>query len=282
MIDLHLHSIFSDGSLTPEELVALGAQEGARCLALTDHDTTRGTDRMLAAGKAAGIEIIPGVEISADYSPGTMHILGYFIDHKDAELNRHLEWIQSGREARNQEILHNLMELGVHITWDQVAARAGDDIVGRPHFAQVMVEQGYVENNKEAFTRYLAKGKPAYAGRRRLKPEACIELIQKCGGLPVLAHPCTLKLQNRELRMLLGHLTDAGLQGIEIYYSEHSRDMLKNYLKLAKDFGLVATGGTDFHGEMTPDIKIGRGFGTLNIPDSIVEQLKARLGIPLS
>jgi len=278
VIDLHTHSIFSDGSLTPEELIQQAEAEGVSAIALTDHDTTAGLDRLLAAAGNSSVRAIPGVEISAEFAPGTMHILGYFMDYKDPELNRHLDWIRNGRDTRNHEILGLLNDLGCHITWDDVLRHVGDDVVGRPHFAQALIEAGYVEDKQEAFSRYLARGKPAYADRRRLSPEDSILLIRQAGGIPVLAHPSTLNLKTWDLRKLLRRLRNEGLEGIEAYYSEHDPRKIRQYIKLAADYGLLTTGGSDFHGAMvTPDIRIGYGFGQLHVPDELLDKLEARL-----
>lgn len=277
MIDLHTHSTFSDGSYTPEELLQLALDTGLTAIALTDHDSTNGVPRFLAAAHAKPIKAITGVEISADFHPGTMHILGYFMNPRDPALNEHLAWIRGGREARNQEILHKLNQLGLHLTWQEVASCAGEDVVGRPHFAQALITRGYVSGKDEAFDKYLGRGKPAYANRRRLTPSASINLIRESGGVPVLAHPLTLKLAGRELQRLLFDLRNNGLEGIECYYSEHSPDMEKEYLQIAKKMDLVPTGGSDFHGAMAAEIKLGRGFGQLRIPDEVVPQLEARI-----
>ncbi|MFH0880101.1 MAG: PHP domain-containing protein [Lentisphaerota bacterium] len=276
MIDLHAHSTFSDGSLTPEELIDLAVANGLTAVALTDHDSTKGLPLFLKAAEELPVRAVPGVEISADFSPGTMHMLGYFIRYDEADLNQHLAWIRNGREMRNAEILHKLNALGCHITWEEVACHAGEDVVGRPHFAQAMIAKKFVSGKDEAFDRYLGRGKPAYAERRRLSPAASVKLIRDAGGVPVLAHPFTLKLDSRELKKTLIELRSAGLEGLEVIYSEHTADMQREYLGMAKDLNLVATGGSDFHGAMSPDIKLGTGFGGLRIPDDIVPQLEAR------
>ena len=276
MIDLHVHSTFSDGSFIPEDLIHRAVEEGLYAMALTDHDTVGGIPRFLAAAEGKPVVPVPGVEISADFSPGTMHMLGYFFDPKNETLNSRLQWLREGRDARNQEILHKLIRLGLHISWAEVKKYAEEDVVGRPHFAQALLARGYVANKDEAFERYLGKGKPAYAERRRLTMKDSIDLISGAGGVAVLAHPFTLKLPSKQLKDLVRELRDFGLAGIEVYYSEHTTSMQREYLKLAKEFGLVATGGSDFHGALTPDIALGRGFGSLKIADDIVAQLLDR------
>lgn len=277
MIDLHVHSTFSDGTLTPEELIDEAARIGLKALALTDHDSTAGVGRLLAAAQGKAVQAIPGVEISADVKGGTMHMLGYFIEHDRASLNDHLKWLREGRDDRNREILHKLQKLGFHLTWEEVASYAGEDVVGRPHFAQALQAHGYVSNKDEAFDRYLGKGKPAYAERRRLLPDASIQLIREARGVPVLAHPFTLNLASQDLMKLIARLREEGLEGVEVFYPEHTPDMQNLYLKMAKELDLVVTGGSDFHGALAPDIQLGRGFGNLKVPDDVVEKLQTRI-----
>ena len=276
MIDLHMHSTFSDGSLTPEELLVEAAQTGLSAIALTDHDTTGGLKRFFAAAKGGSVRAIAGVEISADFKPGTMHMLGYFISAENGAFEERLRWIREGREIRNAEILAKLQALGFELTWDEVKAYAGEDVVGRPHFAQALLARGYVANKDEAFDKLRGKGKPAYADRRRLTPEDAVQLVVSAGGVAVLAHPFTLDLSADATRKLLSGLKDAGLAGIEVYYSEHNPDMVRLYESMARDLDLVATGGSDFHGALAPAIRMGKGFGGLSVPDEVVPALEAR------
>lgn len=276
MIDLHMHSTFSDGTFTPEDLVEEAVGLGLSAIALTDHDNTAGLPRFLAAARGRSIRAVPGVEISADFKPGTMHMLGYFIPHDDPELNRRLAWIREGRDLRNREMLEKLNKLGFALTWDEVKAFAGEDVVGRPHFAKAMLAKGYASNWDEVFDKYLGKGKAAYAERKRLSALDAVRLIRAAKGVPVLAHPFTLEIPYRDLRKLATELRDEGLQGVEVYFPEHSAEVQQQYAALAKELGLVATGGTDFHGAMTPDLKMGSGFGGLKVPDDIVDELALR------
>lgn len=272
-----MHSTFSDGSYTPSELIAMAEEKGLYGVSLTDHDTTKGVPEFIRAAEGGNVRVISGVEISAKFSGGTMHILGYGIDPADRFLQEHLEWIREGRTARNKEILNSLVELGFHITWNEVAGYAGDEVVGRPHFAMALINHGYVNDKDEAFDKYLGKGKPGYAERRRFDPEDSIKLIHRAGGLAVLAHPFTLNLGSWALRKQLLELADAGLDGLEVYYSEHPPKLQKQYLKMANDAGLFVTGGSDFHGAVNPDVSIGRGFGSLHVPDEIFDHLQSLL-----
>ena len=278
MIDLHMHSTFSDGTHPPEELARLAGSFGLTAIALTDHDCMDGVARLLMACQAEGVRGISGVEISADVPKGTMHILGYFADHENVELAEALKRIRGGREVRNEKILQQLNELGLELSWEDVRAYATEEVVGRPHFAAAMQARGYVKNKTAAFDRYLGKGKPAYADRFRLSPEASIAVIRQAGGVPVVAHPVTLGLSHKALRATLADYRDMGLQGVEVYYSEHSPNMIDNFRQIANDLGLAMSGGSDFHGDANPQIRMGIGFGQLRVPDKLLVALEARRG----
>ncbi len=278
MIDLHCHSTFSDGSLTPEQLAAEAAKIGLAALALTDHDTVAGLPRFLAAAAGTSVRAVPGVELSVDCSSGVMHMLGYWMDTANPELIRQMEWIRNGREMRNQGMLEKLNALGFAMTRDEVQALAGEDVVGRPHFGQVMIQKGYAKDKNEVFDKWLGDGKPAYVDRPRLTAAAAVAVIRQAGGVAVLAHPFTLRVSRDALASLFFELAAAGLAGVECYYSEHSAELTKEFLAMAKQANLVPTGGSDFHGEVSPGIRLGVGFGGLNVPDDVLAQLEARRG----
>ncbi len=279
MVDLHTHSTFSDGSHTPEELAGMAKRAGLYALALTDHDTTAGLERFTAACAEQGIKGIPGVEISADVSRGTMHILGYYVSADYPGLCVALERIREGRSDRNGKILEKLASLGMSVSMDEVSRYAGDEVVGRPHVARAMVEKGYVRSCEEAFDKYLAKGRPAYVDRFRLSSSDSVRIIRDAGGVAVLAHPFTLELDNGGLRRIVAELREFGLQGIEAYYSEHSQDQTRRYVALAREMGLLTTGGSDFHGGINPAVKLGIGFGNLCVPDRVADDLLAAAGM---
>lgn len=278
MIDLHCHSTFSDGSLAPEQLAEEAAKIGLSALALTDHDTVAGLPRFLAAAEGKSFRAVPGVELSVDCSSGVMHMLGYWMDVANPELVRQMEWIRNGREMRNRAMLEKLNALGFAMAWDEVQGFAGEDVVGRPHFAQVMLQKGYAKDKNEAFDKWLGDGKPGYADRPRLTAEVAVALIRQAGGVAVLAHPFSLRISKDAMAALFVELAAAGLAGVECYYSEHSADLTKEYLAMAKQANLVPTGGSDFHGEVSPGIRLGFGFGGLNVPDEVLAQLEARRG----
>ncbi len=276
MIDLHTHSTYSDGSLTPVELAQLAKEVGLTAIALTDHDCTDGLSIFRKACRGSDVEGVPGVEISAEVSKGTLHMLGYYIDTENERLQSVLKEIRGGREIRNEKILKRLNELGIDLAWEEVRAHAGEDVIGRPHFSQAMVDRGFVGSKKEAFDKYLARGKAAYVDRFRLSPEESLDVIAGAGGVAVLAHPFTLDLSDHELDEYVGSLVKIGLQGIEVYYSEHSPDYVKKCEKLAERYNLVRTGGSDFHGDANPGIKLGKGFGGLAVADELLVRLRER------
>jgi len=278
LIDLHCHSTFSDGSLTPAELAQLAHDSGLSALALTDHDTVAGMPQFIPACRALGVTAVGGVEISVDFSsPGTMHLLGYFIDENNRALLDALSEIVHGRDKRNLIILDNLRKAGMPIELDEITDLAGGDVIGRPHFAQVMLKHGYVQTKEEAFNNWLARGCPAYAERFRLSPADAIRIIRGAGGLAVLAHPVTLKLKPSQLRSTIADLVEYGLNGIEIFYPMHNQRTRSLYLEIARDFKLAVTGGSDFHGAMNPDIQLGRGFGNVVVDDSLLKRLRQHL-----
>jgi len=207
-----------------------------------------------------------------------MHMLGYWMDVHNRELVRHLEWIRDARTMRNRTMLEKLNELGLAMTWEEVQAVAGEDVVGRPHFAQVMLRKGYARDKNEVFDKWLGNGKPAYVDRARLTAENAVALIRGAGWVAVLAHPYSLRIGKEALAALLGELAAAGLAGVECYYSEPSADLTREYLALADKAGLVPTGGSDYHGEVTPGVRLGTGFGGLHVPYEVLAALEARRG----
>jgi 3',5'-nucleoside bisphosphate phosphatase len=237
-----------------------------------------GLPRFLAAAAGGPVRAVPGVELSVDCAHGVMHMLGYWMDLANPELLRQMEWIRDGREMRNREMLVKLNALGFAMTWEEVTGFAGEDVVGRPHFAQVMLQKGYAKDKNEVFDKWLGDGKPGYADRPRLTAEVAVALIRQAGGVAVLAHPFTLRIGKEAMAQLFVDLAAAGLAGVECYYSEHSADLTKEYLVMARQANLVPTGGSDFHGEVSPGIRLGVGFGGLNVPDEVLAELEARRG----
>jgi predicted metal-dependent phosphoesterase TrpH len=283
MLDLHLHSTFSDGSDTPEELVALGARAGLQGMALTDHDNVRGAGAFLQACRTHRITGLTGVEISAEVPAGTLHILGFGVDPSHAELQRKLARVLDGRAERNAQILQRLQGLGFDLSWAEVTAQAGEDVVGRPHFALALQQRGYVASTQAAFEKFLGKGKPAYVNRYRLAPAEGIRLIRAAGGLPVMAHPFSWVADDAALEAALTELIAYGLGGIEAYYPEYAPERQVAYLRLARKLGLVMTGGTDYHGAAKPNVAIGTAQGRFRVPDELLapllQALPSRVGV---
>lgn len=278
MIDLHAHSTFSDGSETPASLVRLAKEGRVRALALTDHDNVDGAGEFLDACRAARLTGIAGIEWSADVETGTLHILGLGLDPACKSLLDACNDVLDSRDERNHRILAKLNELGFGLTWDEVQELAGEDVIGRPHFARAMIARGWAETTGEVFERYLEKGAPAYFDRFRLEPKEAIAVIREAGGVAVIAHPTSWSDDFPDLKEKIGELVEDGLQGIEAYYSSHSPETTLELLRLAKHFGLLVTGGSDFHGEdVKPGIRIGVGNGSLHVPDKLLPPLLAEM-----
>jgi 3',5'-nucleoside bisphosphate phosphatase len=278
MIDLHTHSTASDGTFSPAGLVGEATRRGVTHLALTDHDGIAGLAEARSAAEQHHVAFLGGMEISAQYSPGTMHILGYGFREDDPSLQAKLENLRRAREERNPRIVDKLRDLGMDITIEEVAAVAGGKVLGRPHFARVLVGKGFVGGMQEAFDRFLAKGMPAYVDKVRMSPSESIATIRGAGGVAVLAHPKQLKVgDGKELEAIVKDLAGAGLQGIECYYRDHAEEDEARLLALAEKFGLIPTGGSDFHGANRPDISLGTGEGRMRVPDSCWERLVERV-----
>lgn len=278
-IDLHVHSCFSDGTATPEELVQLAIDSSLVAFALTDHDTVGGVARALEAARDKNIQVIPGVELSCEYiiSPTRkkeIHILGYNLDHTQPELLETLSKIAEERDNRNRQMCQNLNDAGFPIDYESLTARFGGTILTRAHFARFLMEKGAIPSIDFAFKKILAQDGPYFVSRKYLTPQSGIELIKKAGGIPVLAHPLLYKMSVTELHHLLSEAKTYGLRGIEAMYSRNRGNDEAFVRKLAQDFDLFITGGTDFHGTNKPDLEIGRGEGNLRVPVMLLENLK--------
>ncbi len=272
-IDLHTHSNCSDGSMSPRELVFHAAERGLKAIALSDHDTVAGIDEALAAGKEYGVEVVPAIEFSVQSQTET-HILGFYIDHKSDLIKEALSNINSVRWQRTLNTCDKLRGLGFDVTIEEAQAIAPAGIIGRAHFARLLVEKGYTESVKEGFDKYLANGRPAYDGTQYLTAEAAVKLIDALGGVSFVAHPHLIRLDDASLRAFLIELKSAGLCGIEGYYNEYTPEMQSYFCNLAKELGLEISGGTDYHAKMKPHIEIGIGQGDMKIPYSVLQRIK--------
>ena len=276
MIDLHTHSLKSDGAQTPADVVRTAHAAGLRAIALSDHDNIEGVPEAMAEGARLGVEVIPAVELSAQ-SDTELHILGYFIDIQNKKLNEAMAYALRVRDERQQETCRKLNELSFSITMDELRAEAnGNPVLCRAHFAQIMVKKGYAESVQDAFKRYLSVGCYAYSNRQAFTAAECVSLIRQAGGLPVAAHLHLIKKPDDELREYLRELIPHGLVGVEGYYTDYTPDMEIRYRQMAAELGLCISGGTDYHGANKPHIAIGRGRGELEIPYSVLEGLRAR------
>jgi predicted metal-dependent phosphoesterase TrpH len=276
LIDLHAHTTASDGTLSPTQLVELAFQNDLKAVAVTDHDTIDGVAEATKAGKRLGVEVVPGIEISAIWPTGTLHILGYLLDIRNPKLTETLKAFREARDDRNPRILAKLDELGVGVTMDEVRSRAGGDVIGRPHIAQAMLARGHVKTVREAFDKYLGDKGAAFVDKECMKPADAICAIHDAGGLAVLAHPRWLKWEDESgLEWAVLTLKEAGIDGIECYHSDHDASDETMYEKLARRHDLLITGGSDFHGHAKVDIGLGRGRGGLKVPFAILDRLKA-------
>ncbi len=277
-IDLHVHSTVSDGTLTPAELVDHAVELGLSAFALTDHDTIRGvaTAKERAAWhKAHGhaIEVYSGVEISAAYKNRDIHILGLLVNENDEILDRVLNSFLENRNRRNERMLEKFAEFGIELTMEDLTADAPSSVITRAHFATALMKKGLVSSVQEAFEKYVGDNGPCYIPREYMSPEQAISSIRKAGGVPVLAHPLLYNLPHDELYALVERLKFIGLKGIEVYYSNNRGQDEVNVKALANHFGLIATGGSDFHGSVKPAIELGTGKGNLKIPYSVLEHV---------
>lgn len=268
-VDLHIHTTASDGKHTPAEIVRKAGELGLEVIAITDHDTVEGIPSALESARSyPALRVIPAVELSTDVPNGEIHILGYFIDYADEEFRASLEKMRNSRVERARKMVENLSRMGVRLEWRRVQEIAGGGALGRPHIAQAMLEKGYISSLQDAFRNYIGHGGPAYVERDKLTPVEAVKLILKADGLPVLAHPLTAG----DVAGTIVELKAVGLVGMEVYYASYSFEDINLLLGMAYQHGLIATGGTDYHGiDETSETMIG---GT-NVPARAPEQLVA-------
>ena len=263
--DLHLHTVFSDGTYTPEELVERAVKKGLSAIAVVDHDTVAGIGPSVTAGVSCGLEVLPGIELSTEYEGREIHILGYLIDYNSRPLLDKLDFLKRCRIERVYKITDKLKEMGVDLKPEAVFDIAKGGVPGRLHIARAMVKQGIVRSSYGAFQEYIGDKCPAYVSGFKLSPSEGIQLIRAAKGIPVLAHPYSMN-QDELIPQLVGY----GLMGLEVYYPEHSQSMVNYYLELAQKNNLLVTGGSDCHGSAKPEIRIG----LVKIPYELVEKLK--------
>jgi predicted metal-dependent phosphoesterase TrpH len=278
VIDLHTHSTVSDGSDAPARVVELAAEAGCSALALTDHDSLAGIGPARRRASELGITFVPGCEVSCrPVGSGGMHVLVYFVEQDGSPLDEELGRLRGDRRQRNLALAERLGALGLPVTYEQVVAIAGgEEGVGRPHFAQALVDAGVVASIDDAFDRYLANDRPAYVPKARLSGPDVAGLARQSGGVAVLAHPYSLGLEGPDLARVVGELAESGFGGIEAVYGRYSPRQRTELGHLARRFDLVATGGSDHHGASKPDLGVGTGTGDLKVPDKVLGLLEAR------
>ncbi|MBC7235484.1 MAG: PHP domain-containing protein [Chloroflexi bacterium] len=265
-IDLHVHTSISDGTLTPSEVVRLALRHGIKVLAITDHDTVEGVPEALQAAAGSALRVIPGVEISTHLADAELHILGYLIDHTHPVLADTLAHFRRQRLDRARRMVRRLEDLGIPLSWERVLDLAGQGVVGRTHVARALQEAGFVGSIQEAFREYLGRKGPAYVPRPKMTPGQAIELIRSAGGVPVLAHPWGLT-------SFIPELVRDGLQGLEVYYPGYSVEIVAELERLTRQYDLVCTGGSDFHGlDEAPENQLG----AVSVPKACLRELEAR------
>lgn len=277
VIDLHVHSTASDGSDAPDVVARLAAAAGCSSLALTDHDTLGGLGAARAAADELGIRLVPGCEISCRWNPGSLHMLVYFVDDDSAgPLRDELARLRNDRIERNRRLLDRLVSLGIRITAEEVADVAGSEVVGRPHFAAVLVGKGYAADPQDAFDRLLGRGRPGYVAKARVDPGDAARIARASGGVAVLAHPLSLGIPPPDLELAIAELAAAGIAGVEALYGRYTPQERADLSDLAGRHSLAVTGGSDYHGTFKPDLHVGSGTGDLEVPDSALAALEDR------
>lgn len=275
MIDLHIHSTLSDGTLSPAEIMAVAGERGVKVLSITDHDTMAAYPEAVGLGLERGIEVLPGIEITAHHQQLSIHILGLGLQHESPALAKGLSSIQEARQERNRGIIAKLN--GFHLGVTMADLPRGNGQTGRPHIARIMVQKGMVRNEQEAFAKYLRKDGAAYVQRQLLPVSQAMAMITAAGGVAILAHPGTLKLPEAALAALVRDLLGEGLAGVEVYHPMNSEKTLHFLLKLCHNFGLMATGGSDFHGREGDKAPLGECGGRRRVPAHLLSPLKTRL-----
>ncbi|HRZ86669.1 MAG TPA: PHP domain-containing protein [bacterium] len=264
-VDLHVHTFFSDGTFSPADVVARASRLGLKAIGIADHDTVAGIPSAIAAGEAAGVEIVPAIELSADGRQHEVHILGYFFRWQDIPFRKTLEKMARARYERARSMAVKLREMGLEIGFDDILKISGEGTIGRLHVAKALRDKGYIGDMQEAFKKYIGKGCAAYVEKYRISPADAIALIRSVGGMAVLAHPGLTRSD-----ALIPGLKDAGLGGIEAYHIEHTPDMTKHYLSLAKRYGLAVSGGSDCHGHGKTSILLGK----VHVPYTVLSDMR--------
>lgn len=272
-IDLHVHTTESDGTYTPAEVVRIAKNAGLSAIAITDHDTNLGYAEAAAEGERLGVEVVPGIEISTKYTV-SVHILGYYIDGSSPALKAVLDWVVTDRDTRNRKMAELMAADGLPVSYDDMVKRFGT-VIGRPHFGRILIELGLAKDMQDAFDRFIERGQKYYLPRTIMPLDRAIGLIKQAGGIPVIAHPFQYRYDDKMLRELIEVCMGYGVKGMECRYSGYGEDKVRYLTALADEYGLVKTGGSDFHGENKKHISLGSGINSnLEVPYSWLEELK--------
>ena len=283
-IDLHTHSTRSDGTLTPAELIRYAAQKGLAAIALTDHDTIDGIEEAVQAARSLSSQdpdalvpkVIPGVELSTEYRGKDIHIVGLFIDWQNREFADRLRGFADARIYRNRKMCSLLTENGCPVSYEDLEAAFPDTVITRAHFAQYLLDRGMISSIDEAFRKLIGDDCPCFVPREKITPHDAVRFLLRFGGVPILAHPLQYKMSETELDALVASLTGLGLDGIEVYYSTHRQADTANLSRIAEKYGLLLSGGSDFHGTRKQNLDLGTGYGHLYVPDTILPPIRER------
>lgn len=277
-IDLHTHSTFSDGTYTPEEIMAEASNLNLKAVALTDHDTVSGIEDFKKAGEKYGVEAISGIELAAYYNflgnKKEIHIVGLFVDHLNPYIIEKTKEISAERLSRNEKMAEKLTSIGFPMTLDELREFSHYGNITRAHYARLMVKKGYISTIKEAFEKYISSGMPGFVPRNLISPKEAIDIIIKSGGIPILAHPTLYGMDYHNIRNMVKDLKEIGLKGMEVMYSTYKSEQEREITRIATEEGLLFSGGSDFHGLNKKDIFLGTGKGNLKIPYSFLEKIK--------
>lgn len=272
-IDLHVHSTASDGTLTPAQVIQLAARQGLSAVALTDHDTAAGIDEAREEAEKVGIQFIPGIELSCVYHEKEIHILGLFINKEDAAFSKEMEKLLSVRSQRNEKMIQLFQSDGFFFTKEDLQKGNPDTVITRAHFARVLTEKGYTSSMEQAFKQYLQYGGKYCMRKEKITPRQVMKILTDNNAFACLAHIMQYKLSWEENKELISFLTSLGLEGLEVYHSSHNKNQILNLQQIARDYHLLPTGGSDFHGTNKPDIQIGTGRGNLHISHGLLENI---------
>lgn len=285
-VDLHVHSTRSDGTYSPTELVDYAAEKKLAAFALTDHDTVDGLEEAInyaAKLRRTGVaapEVIPGIEFSTEYQGSDIHIVGLFIDYHRQSFLKSLEEFVNSRDRRNHKMCRLLQEQGIDITYEALLDTFPDSVITRAHYARYLLDHGYIRSMKEAFDRYIGEHGSCYVPREKITPSQAIRITLEAGGVPILAHPLQYHMSKKELETLVAELKGAGLIGIEALYPTHTPADERHIRSLARKYGLLISGGSDFHGTNKPGLDLAVGYGKLFIPEDVLDMLKKRQSRP--